>query len=234
FDVGASRAVLLRTARHQLLAGAGEGFGSAGRRFETRILPTLLRAGGSGLDLWLVQKPDRDTMQAVTMGHARLAVHETLLGERQRAPPELLPCETRDWEWDGVRFAMTPATQGCWVRVQTGSHSLLLTPERVAEADVAPAADVWVLPRRAVDARRLVAAVATPPALLLAGVAASEWRAGGWSDLRQEQLQRGAGILSTVQGPIRVRMGPAAPAVKQGGYWQPGIWATSQTCAESP
>jgi competence protein ComEC len=234
FDVGASRALLLRTARHQLLAGAGESFGSSGRRFETRILPTLLRAGGSGLDLWLVQKPDRDTLQAVTMGHARLAVHETLLIEGQKAPPELLPCGARDWEWDGVRFTMGPAPEGCWLRVQAGSRSLLLIPERVAGRQPAVAADAWILPRRAVDAQSLLAAQ-SPPHLMLAAVGASEWQSAAWATLRQEQQQRGASIFSTVQGTIRMRMGPATvPAVQQGGRWRWGIWSTSRTCAEAP
>ncbi len=95
---------------------------------------------------------------------------------------------------------MSRGTEGCWLRAQAGSHSLLLTPERVGQTELAAAADVWVLPRRAADAQRILTA-ASPPALLLAGVAASEWRAGAWSELRQAQLQRGAGIRSHRVGP---------------------------------
>jgi hypothetical protein len=229
FDMGASRTVLLQTSHHQLLAGTGESFGSAGRRFETRILPTLLRGGGAGLDLWLLQKPDRDALRAVTLGHARMAVHETLVVESQRAPPELAPCSTRDWSWDGVRFSIDATADGCWLRARVGSHVLQLAPER-AGARIAPgaAADVWILPRRADDARRVLQD-APASTLLLAGLSANEWQSSAWRQLKQEQ-SRDTQLVSTAQGSIRVTIAPqAAPALAQRGQWQPGIWSASRS-----
>ena len=228
FDVGTSRAVLLRTAHHQLLAGTGEGFGTAGRRFETRILPALLRAGGAGLDLWLLQKPDRDALRAVTLGHARLVVGETMVAESQRAPPELSTCAPRDWSWDGVAFSIKPAAGGCWLRAQVGSRSLLLVPERADALAGQGGADVWVLPRRAQAARRILA-TAPSASLSLASLVAAEWRAGPWRELRREQQQLGGRMLSTAQGAIHVRMAPSsAPVATQGSWWRPGIWSASR------
>jgi hypothetical protein len=232
FDVGASRAVLFSTTHHQLLAGTGEGFGTAGRRFETRILPALLRAGGSGLDLWMLQKPDRDALRAVTLGHGRLAIQETVVIESQRAPPELQPCRPRDWLWDGVHFSIVSGASGCWLRAGVGAHGVLLAPER---ADVLPepsiAADVWILPRRAEQARRLLDGA--PPPLLLAGLAASEWQAAPWRELREQSQQRGGRLVSSAQGAIRVQLAPAsAPVLTQGGGWRPGIWSASRADAQ--
>jgi len=228
FDVGSSRAVLFSTAHHQLLAGTGESFGSAGRRFETRILPTLLRAGGAGLDLWLLQKPDRDALRAVTLGHARLVVGETMVAESQRAPPELSTCVPRDWSWDGVSFSIAPTASGCWLRALVGAHSVLLVPERADALDAQSGADVWVLPARAQAARRIVQA-APSPSLLLASLSSADWRAAPWQALRQERQQQGDRMLSSAQGAIHVRIAPSsAPSVKQGGWWQPGIWWASR------
>lgn len=228
FDTGASRTVLLRTARHQLLSGTGESFGSAGRRFETRILPTLLRAGG-GLDLWMLQKPDRDAMRAVTLGHARIPVRESLMVESQRAPPELSSCSARAWTWDGVQFWLDSANGGCWLRVQVGTHVLQLLPERLgAKAAPADRGEVWILPRRADDARRMLAGAAGS-SLLLAALTANEWQSPAWRQLKQQQQARDANLISTAQGSIQVRMTPRAPPVlTQGGRWQAGIWSASR------
>jgi competence protein ComEC len=229
FDTGASRTVLLRTARHQLLSGTGESFGSAGRRFETRILPTLLRDGG-GLDLWMLQKPDRDAMHALALGHARIPVHETLMSESQRAPPELSSCSAREWTWDGVQFSLDATSGGCWLRAQVGTHVLQLLPERPgAQAIPAESAEVWILPRRADDARRILTNV-TASSLLLASLTASEWQSPAWQQLQEEQLARSARLVSTAQGSVLVRMtSRAPPELTQGGWWQPGIWSASRS-----
>ncbi len=229
FDTGTSRTVLLRTARHRLLSGTGESFGSAGRRFETRILPTLLRSGG-GLDLWMLQKPDRDAMRAVTLGHARIPIHETLMGESQRAPPEFSSCSTREWTWDGVRFSLDATNGGCWLRAQVGTHVLQLLPERLGAHAVPPDnGEVWILPRRADDARRMLTEAAGA-SLLLAGLTASEWQSSGWQHLQVAHQARNARLVSTSRGNIHVRMTPRAPPVlSQGSWWQPGIWSASRS-----
>lgn len=233
FDVGASRAVLLSTTHHQLLAGTGEGFGTAGRRFETRILPALLRAGGPGLDLWMLQKPDRDALRAVTVGHGRLDIHETVVAEVQRAPPELQPCAPRDWRWDGVQFSILGSAGGCWLWARAGSHGLLLAPERDG---VLPRqsieAEVWILPRRAEQARRLLDA-APAPSLLLAGLAVGEWQSAPWRDLREEHQQHGGTVVSSATGAKHVRLSPtSAPVLIQDSRWRPGIWFASRSDAQ--
>jgi hypothetical protein len=153
-----------------------------------------------------------------------------MVGDARQAPPELSRCEARDWIWDGVRFSMSGEADGCWLRAQVGSQALLLVPERPGGfAEPLDRADVWILPRRAEDARRLLGAVASPPSLLLAGLAAAEWNASAWHTLQQELQQRDVRIVSSAHGAVHLRMKPAsAPAVSQGGWWQPGIWSSSR------
>jgi competence protein ComEC len=233
FDVGASRAVLISTANHQLLAGTGEGFGTAGRRFETRILPTLLGSGEAGIDLWMLQKPDRDALRALTLGRARLAIGEIMVAESRGVPPELTTCAPREWLWDGVRFSITDEG-GCWLRAKLGSQTLLLTPERASSAVAPPGgADIWILPRRAEEAGRMLNMAPFTPALLLVGGSATEWQAAPWRDLQAEQRLRGNSMRSTARGAIHVRMKSAAVAkVTQGDWWRPGIWSASRVDAQ--
>jgi hypothetical protein len=113
-----------------------------------------------------------------------------------------------------------------------GSRSLLLVPERAeALAGQQGGAQVWVLPRRAEAARRVLEAAS--PSLSLASLVAAEWQAAPWRELRQEQEQLGGSMVSTAQGAIHVRIAPSSPtAVKQGGWWQPGIWSASRSDAQ--
>jgi competence protein ComEC len=227
FNVGASRAVLLRTAGHQLLLGTGESFGTRGRRFEREVLPELQRAARS-LDI-VLDRSDRDSLQALAVARAKLPLRQAISGSRKSAP-ELLPCIDADWQWDSVRFMRRATADGCWQGASAGGRLLLIAPTRMPSSQIPQfgAAAVQVLPRRARDAA-LLTDQATPDALALASLSSSEWQSGGWRALREAQRASGRSLWSTAnQGTVRLVLHAdgrlkrsAAPA------WRVGIWSST-------
>jgi len=229
FDVGASRAVLLRTANHQLLLGAGESFGTAGRRFERVVLPALLRAGDP-VDV-VLDRADRDSLQALALAQARLPLREARVASG-RSPPELLSCVDAQWQWDAVVFTRRATPEGCWFSARAGGALLVVAPSRMSgSASPGPGhAIVQVLPRRARDAAAVLEQSAAG-ALLLASLSSSEWQSAGWRTLRDSR--DGGHVLWTTANQADLRLvlradgqlvRPMEPA------WRPGIWTRPGGC----
>lgn len=223
-DVGGSRAVLLRTAGHQLLLGSGESFGGGGRRFESRVLPELLRGGYRHLDLLVLDRADRDSLQAALRADARLGLREVVTADTRRLTPELTPCAERSWQWEGVEFRQFRQAQGCWISARSGSSTFLAAPERLVGATAAWRAQVLLMPRAARDASILLRQ-ATGTTVLLASVSSHDWRSDAWLRLRAQP--DAAGILATAaEGSVRVTLRPQSPPrVRRLSRSLSGIWS---------
>lgn len=223
-DVGGSRAVLLRTARHQLLLGSGESFGGGGRRFESRVLPELLRGGYRRLDLLVLDRADRDSLQAVLRADARLNLREIVTADVKRLTPELGLCAARRWQWDGVEFSQFRQAQGCWISARTGAYTFLAAPERVDGATAPVHAQVMLMPRAARDAASLLRQAAGP-ALLLASLSGHDWHSDAWRRLRA-QPDAAALMATAAEGSLRVTLRPQSPPrVRRLSHSLSGIWS---------
>ncbi len=208
-DVGAASAVLLRTRDHLLLYGTGEKFGTAGRAFESRLLPALQRSGYPAVDLWLAGSLGRDAQAALVRGAALLPLRRTEVAAGP-APPELAPCSPRSWNWDGIRFQVVqPAARGCVLRADVGGGWLELASETGRSEVTTPlswsadATRVLLLPRAAGAASQRSPAAGT---LLLASVSEAEWQSTGWLRLRRQWASGGHAVLATAEeGNLHLR-----------------------------
>jgi competence protein ComEC len=224
FDVGASRAVLLRTADHQLLLGAGESFGTGGRRFEREVLPELQR-NAVALDV-VLDRADRDSLQALAMARSRLPLRRATSAS-SRHPPELMPCTDEEWAWDKVRFFRRGTSDGCWIGARAGGRLLLVAPVRIPSGEVPQIGEaaVQVLPRRARDAAILMGK-ATPGVLALASLSPGEWQSAGWREVRQMRGASGQSLWGTPNhGALRLilhadgRLARPAMSARRAGIW---------------
>jgi competence protein ComEC len=234
FDAGTSRAVLLRTAHHQLLAGLGESFGTAGRRFETRLLPELLRDGRTSVEI-LMERTDRDSMRALAMAHARLSLQRATAAQ-PGAAPELAACADRRWNWDGVRFSQRALPSGCWLWAEAGGRLLVLAPERIAAGQwpgLEGTVSLVVLPRRARDAGSVLRAPWARDALALASVGDSEWQSNSWRAVRNARSESRQVLWSTAaSGTLRLSLDAHGVEGRGGSAWAAGIWSTPGTGAQ--
>lgn len=139
-DVGQGTAVVVQTARHQLLFDAGVRFPSGSDMGERVVVPALRALGVDALDLMVISHDDLDhhggtasVLKAMPIralssslpdGHALLNRPDA-----QGHVPHHLPCVAgRFWVWDGVRFEwLHPAAEvqgegdnarSCVLRVQ--------------------------------------------------------------------------------------------------------------------
>ncbi|GAB2463524.1 DNA internalization-related competence protein ComEC/Rec2 [Comamonas humi] len=115
-DVGQGQAVLVQTARHQLLYDAGPQYGVGSNAGDRLVVPTL-RALGGPLDALLLSHADTDHTGGAEAVITQLAPAQVLgslppmLEARYRA---LLPAggtyrscvAGMAWDWDGVRFSV--------------------------------------------------------------------------------------------------------------------------------
>jgi hypothetical protein len=207
-EVGASSAVVLRTAHRLLLYGTGEKFGSAGRSFDSRVLPLLRGSGYPQLDLWVTGGIGRDVQAALLRGAALLPVHRVEI-PGQDPPPELGHCSARAWRWDQVDFRIAPHSgRGCLLYARAGGRWLELAADTGRASDSEPqaatTAAVLLLPRAASAAAQRKPVAST---LLLASVSSTEWESAAWQRLRQQWARDGVAVLATAAGgSIRLRV----------------------------
>lgn len=203
-DVGASTAVVLRTHSRLLLWGAGETFGSEGRRFEQRILPGLRSSGYPRVELWLPGKLTRDVQAALHVAASELPVRVVLAPDARGVPPEAQPCRPRRWQWDGIAFEMQVQDGNCTLLAGNGSAWMVLGALGDASLPGASSSTIRLLPRAASSAARQATG---PGQLLLASVSADEWQSPAWQRARSRLHEGGAVLLSTAtDGTLRLRL----------------------------
>ena len=124
-EVGEGMAVVLRTARHVLLYGTGESYGTAGSRAETVVVPFLRSRGVTLVDRLVVERLTPITGEGVTALLAALPVTTTSVGGT--APADFAgakPCKAGEaWSWDEVRFRIL---EGCQLEVTAARDRALL------------------------------------------------------------------------------------------------------------
>ncbi|MFI9652152.1 DNA internalization-related competence protein ComEC/Rec2 [Guyparkeria halopsychrophila] len=157
-DVGQGAAVLLRTARHDLLYDAGPRFG----RFDTGeaiVLPALRALDVSQLDRIVISHAAMDHAGGLASIRAAFPQTEVIgpLDSRFGAVGQTRPCRHGDeWMIDGVRFSLFRAPRGsandrsCVLRVAGQSGALLLT------GDIEAAAEQWLLRHARLDAETVL------------------------------------------------------------------------------
>ncbi len=117
-DIGQGTAVLVRTARHNLLYDAGPQYApgiDAGQRV---LLPLLRALGVTQLDVLMLSHRDSDHVGGaasllgalpVAVLHSSLESGHALLagGAEQQQPQQQRPCLAgQQWDWDGVHFEL--------------------------------------------------------------------------------------------------------------------------------
>lgn len=123
-DIGQGTAVLLRTARHNLLFDTGARLPSGLDMGERVLVPLLRSMGVSALDALVISHADADHVGGALSMLRGLPVHalHTSLAEEhpvrqwerphRRGPVPHTSCVAgRHWQWDGVRFDMLHPTQ---------------------------------------------------------------------------------------------------------------------------
>ena len=147
-DIGQGNAVLLRTARHDVLYDAGPQYGPQSDAGERVLVPLLHAQGVTRLDLLVLSHRDSDHVggaAAVLRGVGAHRVQSSLEpGHALRALAPHQPCEAgQAWQWDGVRFEFLhpdraslaanlarrgpPNARSCVLKVQGRGGSALLT-----------------------------------------------------------------------------------------------------------
>ena len=126
---GASATLMLRTHEHLLLLGAGETYGSGGRRFARYLLPDLRAAGYARLDLWLPGALTRDVQAALKLAAAELPVQLAMVPPAVEAPPEMQTCRAQHWRWEGIAFGLRGSDDGrhCVLTAEAGGHRIEVT-----------------------------------------------------------------------------------------------------------
>jgi competence protein ComEC len=141
-DCGAGAAVVVRTARHVLVHGTCESYGSNGGRSEGVLIPHLRSRGVGRIDRFVVPRIDGTTGPGVDSVFAALPVGELLVGGALTEDgPARRTCGSRAaWVWDHVRFRMSGACD-LDVEMPTGSIALQRGTVRVTKAS----GEQWVL-----------------------------------------------------------------------------------------
>lgn len=151
-DIGQGNAVLVRTARHQLLYDTGPAYGrhgDAGNAGERVLVPLLRALGVRRLDLLVISHRDTDhsggaeaVLQSVPVGLVQSSL-EPGHPLRQQAPHQRCTAGTR-WTWEGVHFevlhpetadhertavaVLRPNAVSCVLRIESASgRAALLT-----------------------------------------------------------------------------------------------------------
>ncbi|WP_248796985.1 DNA internalization-related competence protein ComEC/Rec2 [Pseudomonas sp. MWU13-2105] len=135
-DVGQGLAILVRTRQHSLLYDAGPRFGEFDQG-ERVVLPSLRKLGVRQLDTLLLSHADADHAGGALAVRRGLPVGEVLGGDPAGLPAALRaqPCVSgRQWQWDGVRFALWRWPQArdsnqssCVLQIEANGERLLLT-----------------------------------------------------------------------------------------------------------
>jgi competence protein ComEC len=137
-DVGQGLAVVVQTRRHVALYDTGPAYRGGSSAADRVVLPFLAARGIRAVDTLLVSHADLDHAGGLETMLQRVHVGEVLTGEHiDSAGPVARLCRRGDsWLWDGIRFQVLHPAAGdafegndasCVLRVQAGSHGLVIT-----------------------------------------------------------------------------------------------------------
>ncbi|MFO7582847.1 DNA internalization-related competence protein ComEC/Rec2 [Guyparkeria sp.] len=234
-DVGQGTAVLLRTARHDMLYDAGPRWGGFDTG-EAVVLPTLRAEGVSRLDRIVVSHAAGDHAGGLPSIRARFPRAEIMGAEKAGfgiQADEVSGCpHGHRWRWDGVTFTLLQApmrsanNRSCVLKVEGRTGALLLTGdiEKAAErwlvrhADVA--ADIVLVPHHGSSSSStpaFVEAVGAEVAVVSAGFL------NRWDHPRPEVVARwessNARVLRTDRGGA-LRLGADDPVAERDRRWR--------------
>jgi competence protein ComEC len=125
-DVGEGAAVVVRTARHVLVYGTGDSYGTNGRVAENVVAPFLRSTGVHSIDRLVIPRASPASGAGVTALWAQMPIGRTLVGEKADAvDPASIDCasEPSPWRWDGVTFVLGNASAGhaCALAIRTAA-----------------------------------------------------------------------------------------------------------------
>ena len=245
-DVGQGEAILLRTARHDILYDVGPRWG----RFDTGeavVLPTLRAIGVERLERIVVSHTAGDHVGGLRAVRQRYPGAEIVAAEAPGfgiVPEEVQGCRHgKSWERDGVRFTLLQAPgesandRSCLLRVAGRSRTLLLT------GDIERSAERWLAENASVGADVVLvphhgsATSSTPAFVAATGAGAAVVSAGflnRWDHPRAEVVARwqaaGARVLRTDRDGA-IWIGPEGVDTERGRRW-PFAWRWNPTAGE--
>ncbi len=114
-DVGEGTSVVVRTARHVLVYGTGDSYGTNGRVADSVVAPFLRSSGARAIDRLVIPRPSPASGAGVVALWAEMPIHQTLVGD----PGDAVDVASVDcasvpglWQWDGVTLALGSAGAG--------------------------------------------------------------------------------------------------------------------------
>jgi len=177
-------------------------------------------------------------LQALLRAEARLQVGEILVGDGDRAPPEMSRCANRNWTWDGVSFSLQDVDGSCWISARTPTRTFLAAAGRKSSSASIATADVLLLPRAAREAAALLPAVTSRDGIALASITGREWRSQAWRELLERRPDDWRVFATAGEGALRVVLQPGGRVRTQRlSRATSGIWTEEQTgsqCRQAP
>src|SRR6185369_4519748 len=122
--VGVGSSVVVRTARHTLVYGTGDSYGTNGRIADGLVAPFLRSSGVHAIDRLVIPRMSPAACAGVAALWAEMPIGQTLVGDPgDAADGSSVDCASvpSGWNWDGVTFTLGGAGAGhaCALTVST-------------------------------------------------------------------------------------------------------------------
>lgn len=142
-DVGQGLAIVIRTAKHQMLYDTGMKFYKSSDMGKMVVVPYLQTLGITTLDKVVISHPDLDHRGGLPSIAETFPIHELIVDDPQKYQ-HALPCHRYpDWTWEGVNFHFfqiktdlhSKNNTSCVLQVKTQQGSILLTGDIEKKAE---------------------------------------------------------------------------------------------------
>jgi competence protein ComEC len=130
-DVGEGSAVVVRTARHTLVYGTGDSYGTNGRVADRVVVPFLRSSGVHAIDRLVIPRSSPAAGTGVVALLAEMPIGQILVGDpAHAADASTIDCASvpGSWTWDGVTFVLGEPDDG--------GHACALAVRTAAEGEV--------------------------------------------------------------------------------------------------